>query len=79
MTQPNRADQGVRAGEAFVEIVEKKQLPDFWSFGREGIGVWPGQKTRPGETVPKNCKSGIENCRPVISSVETGSQNGNPG
>ena len=36
------------------------------------------QKTAPGETVPKHCNSEIKNCRSVINSTETGSQNGNP-
>ena len=36
-------------GEVLVEITDKKQLPDFWFFGRDGIGVWPSRKMRPGE------------------------------
>jgi hypothetical protein len=67
------------AGEVFVEMPEKKQLPDFWFFGRSGNGAWPSQKMGPGEKVPKNYNSEINNCRPVINSLEPGSHNGNPG
>jgi hypothetical protein len=32
------------AREIFFEMVEKKQLPDSWFFGRGGIGAWPRPK-----------------------------------
>jgi hypothetical protein len=35
MTPAKSGRAGLGAGEAFVEMVEKEQLPDFWFFGAE--------------------------------------------
>jgi hypothetical protein len=45
MTPAKSGRAGLGAGEAFVEMVEKEQLPDFRFFGRSGIGAWRSNKT----------------------------------
>jgi hypothetical protein len=79
MTPAKSGRPGAGAGEVFVEITEKKKLPGFGFSQRDEIGVWPSQETDPGEKVPKNCNSEIRSWRPMISSMETASQDGNPG
>jgi hypothetical protein len=39
----------VEAGNVFLEVTEKRQLPDFRFFRRDGIGAWQRQKKAPGE------------------------------
>lgn len=58
--QRNQGTQGVGFGEVFVEVTEKTQLLGLGFFRRSEIGVWPGQKTAPGETVLKDCNSEIK-------------------
>lgn len=68
--QQNQADQVV-GPERFMEMTEKRQLFDFWFFGRDTIGAWPSQKAAFGKKAPKDCNLEIESCRPVIDSVES--------
>jgi hypothetical protein len=69
----------VGAGEALAEITEKKQLP-FWDFSSEAKLEFGRAKRRGQEKkVLKTAFRRIRGCRPVIASMETGSQNGNPG
>jgi hypothetical protein len=72
-------DQEVGATEVFVEITENAQFPGFGFFQRGELGLRLGQKTGPGEKVPKNCNSEISSWRSVINSTQSRSQNGNPG
>jgi hypothetical protein len=57
---------GRRAGEVFVEMAEKKQLPDFWSFRRGGIGAWMSQRKDSGEKVSKTSTLKDKKLAPVI-------------
>jgi hypothetical protein len=57
-----------------MEITKNAQLPGLEFFGQGEIGVWPCQKTAPGETDLKNCNSLA--ARDKLSG--SGSQNGNP-
>jgi hypothetical protein len=72
-------DQEVGATEVFVEITENAQFPGFGFFQRGELGVRLGQKTGPGEKVPKNCNSEISSWCSVINPPQSRSQNGNPG
>jgi hypothetical protein len=66
MTPAKSGRPGMAAGEVFFEMAEKKQLPDFWFFGRGGIDVWRSQRRLPRKMHQQSALRRIMNWRAVI-------------
>jgi hypothetical protein len=79
MKQQKLGRAGIGAGEVFVKMVEKEQLPDFCFLEQGGIGVWRSEQTGFCSTSTKTSDIRESRGRPVASIPVTGSQNGNPG
>jgi hypothetical protein len=70
-----REDQDVRAGDVFMEITEKTQVPGFRFLQWVEFGAWQRQKKAPGE---KNCASEDQDLGACDMLTRIQGQNGNP-